>query len=183
MASLLASHKIGLRMPAGKKAQFAALASAQGLSQSGLLAQLIDHVLDGQAAPVVAPASGEPAALCERLTLRLRPGDRTLVQARAAARGMKPSTYLVALVHAHVRGDSPLPVTELNWFKACVGELSALVRVLVALQAQRGAALEGDPDAHLHDLIQQALARSERLRLALADLVRANLASWEGDHG
>ncbi len=51
MATPTASSKIGLRVSADKKVQFAALAAAQGLSESALLSQLIDHVLDSPVAP------------------------------------------------------------------------------------------------------------------------------------
>ncbi len=96
---------------------------------------------------------------------------------------MKPSTYLVALVHAHVRGEAPLPVHEINWLKACVGELSALVRALQSLRSASGAPASVGPGGAVHDLVLQALDSTDQIRQAMADLVRANLVSWEGGHG
>lgn len=183
MASLSNSYKIGLRVPAGKKAQFAALAAAQGLSQARLLAQLIDHVLDLPSTPPDPTSSCGPGRCTDRVTLRLRPGDRDLVTVRAAARGMKTSTYLVALVHAHVRGEAPLPVHEINWLKACVGELSALVRTLQSLRSASGVPASAGPDGAVDDLLLQSLRSADQIRQAMADLVRANLVSWEGGHG
>lgn len=183
MTALPPSPKIGLRVSAERKARFAALAAAHGLSESALLAQLIDHVLEACAAPTdpLSPPTSGPSS--DRITLRLRPGDRKLLAARAAGRGMKPCTYLVMLVHAHLRGEAPLPVHEINWLKACIGELSALVRALqskhdpsAAFPAEAGAVA-------LPELTQQAVTCTDRVRQAMADLVRTNLRSWEGGHG
>ncbi len=183
MATPTASPTIGLRVSAEKKAQFAALAAAQGLSESALLGQLIDHVLDVPAGPVDSGLPTDSGTSTERISLRLRPGDRGLLTARAAARGMKPSTYLVALVHAHVRSEAPLPMQEVNWLKACVGELSALVRVMQSLRRADGVTLVEGSSMALHDLMQQALTRTDQVRYAMADLVRMNLKSWESGHG
>jgi hypothetical protein len=40
----------------------------------------------------------------KRLYVRLREDDHLLLEARAAARGMRPATYLSVLTRAHLRG-------------------------------------------------------------------------------
>lgn len=171
--------KIGLWTTAGKKAKFAALAASRGMSETALLAVLVDHVLETNpesASP--APADDEGPST-ERLTLRLRPGDRPLLEARAAARGMKPSSYVVALTRAHVRSHAPLPSAELNALKVAVGELSAVGRTLnqLARAANPGAGPGGVEG--LAETLDEAMGRVDEVRREVAALVRVNLVSWE----
>ena len=172
--------KIGMWTSPEKKEKFAALAAARGMSETALLAVLVDHVLESNPAPTE-PASvdDDEGASTDRLTLRLRPGDRPLVEVRAAKRGMKASSYLVALVRAHVRSQAPLPATELNQLKVAVGELSAVGRNLDqltrAMNSGAGAAVAGQ----LAETVDQAVERVDEVRRAVADLVKVNLMSWE----
>ena len=173
--------KIGMWASPEKKAKFAALAAARGMTETALLAVLVDHVLDSNPEPAApAVADDEEGASTDRLTLRLRPGDRPLVEARAAKRGMKASSYLVALIRAHVRGSAPLPTTELNLLKAAVGELSAVGRnlnqVARSVNSGAGAAALGG----LAETVDEAFDWVESLRRSVADLVRVNMMSWEG---
>lgn len=179
MTSKPPSPLIAMRASPEKKARFAALARARGMTESALLALLVDHVLDAN--PVPAPAAKEDGdgASTDRLTLRLRPGDRPLVEARAAARGMKAGTYLVTLIRAHVRSQAPLPSAELDLLKAAVGELSAVGRTLS--QTARAVNADAGPGAagRLAETLDEATGRVEEVRRTVADLVRVNLMSWE----
>jgi hypothetical protein len=111
----------------------------------------------------------------DRVTLRLRPGDQMLVEARAASRGMRPASYLVALIHAHVRADPPMPRSELRELKIAVAELSATKRSLDPLRLGSHAAVTIDVMKVLHD----TAARVDAVRGYVTDVVRANLVSWE----
>ncbi len=171
---------IAARTSAQRKADFAALAAHRGLTESALLTLLVERALGCNPVPDAfqdeAPGASPPATTGDRMTLRLRPGDRSRLEARARARRMKPSSYLVALVHAHVRRQPPLPQTELNELKRAVARLSAVGRHLERLG--RGA----DGQAR-HDELLPALHETARLvqdvHRGVAAVVTASLASWE----
>lgn len=179
-------QRIGFWASAEKKQQFAALAASKDMTESELLALLVDHVLGTNPPP--APArelstdeDGHEEGTTERVTLRLRPGDRRQVEARAAQRKMRPGSYLVALIHAHLRRQAPLPVAELNQLKVAVGELSAVGRNLNQLAR---AANAGQVSAEgLPTTLQAALQQVDEVRRQVADLVRVNIMSWEAGHG
>jgi len=180
MTASASRAKIGMWTSPEKKAKFGSLAAARGMTETALLAVLVDHVLETNPEPINSSSAGDDeGASTERLTLRLRPGDRPLVEARAAKRGMKASSYLVALVRAHVRGQSPLPTAELNMLKVAVGELSAVGRnlnqVARAVNAGGGATVVRG----LAETVDELLRRVEDLRRSVSELVRVNLMSWE----
>ena len=176
MASALRQPLVAARTSPERKAKFAALAASRGMSESALLTLLVDTVLEENRVPAGAadPDEGTPAS--ERVSLRLRQGDRRRVNARAAARNMKPASYLVALIRAHVRHEAPLPAAELNALKLAVAQLSAVGRYLHQLGAgAAGTAAGVEFVRHLHE----AMARVEDVRRYVSDVVRGNLMSWE----
>jgi len=168
---------IAARTSSERKAQFAALAASRGLSESALLTAVVDAVLGRNPVTNSSDAdSADRSPSSDRITLRLRPGDRALLDARAAQRGMKPATYLVALVRAHVRCSAPLPAAELNALKLAVAELSSLARHL-----HRMTGFDDPPDSNvaLGQHLCEVTARVEDARRLVADVVRTNLMSWE----
>jgi hypothetical protein len=170
-----ASSLIATRASGEKKARFRGLAQACGLDESKLLTLLIDRVLARNGLADELKCS--PRATAGRITLRLRPGDPARLAARAAARGLKPASYLTLLVHAHLSHDPPLPMAELAELKRAVGELSALGRSL----SGRGSPVTPDSAAPVDwtEGVTAVRASVEQLRVSVADLVRANLVSWE----
>jgi hypothetical protein len=62
----------------------------------------------------------------KRVYVRLRDDDRLLLEARAAARGMRPATYLSVLTRAHLRELVPLPKEELVALKRSIAELRSI---------------------------------------------------------
>src|SRR2546422_2446708 len=84
-----------------EKQRFATLAAARGLSESALALTAIRAVMAADSLHQVSPTAPRVAAT-DRITIRLRPGDGEAITRRAAQRGMKASTYLAALVRAHV---------------------------------------------------------------------------------
>ncbi len=167
---------VSARTSPEKKAKFAALAASRGMSESALLTLLMDAVLEQNELPANA-AEAETDAATERVSLRLRSGDRRRVDARAAARNMRPATYLVALIRAHVSRDAPLPTVELDALKAAVGQLSAVGRNLHQLAQARHAATAAN--GNVVRALHETVARVEDVRRHVADLVRGNLMSWE----
>jgi hypothetical protein len=182
------SSVIGTRVSSDTRSRFAALAARHQLSESGLLAKLIDEVLKTDRA--LARESGEQriardatvdGVAEDRITLRLRNGDRTLAAERAVARGMRTSSYLAMLVHNHVRGSAVLPPNELDLIKATAAQLAALGRQLRMLGMPN--TLAEPLTSELRDAIALARREVEVAREATAAVVRRNLISWETRSG
>lgn len=119
---------ITARPTAAEKARFRALAMRAGMSESALALVAIRRLLDpdGKSPPTTSIAM-ERLAATDRITIRLRPGDGETIAQRAAARGMKVSAYLAALVRAHVQANPPLPAGELVALKKSVAILAGLL--------------------------------------------------------
>jgi hypothetical protein len=178
------SSVIGIRLSTDKRARIAALAAHHRLSASGLLAKLIDEVLQANGALVQQAGKQRLDRLStldgvreDRITLRLRHGDRMLAAERACARGMKTGSYLAVLIHNHVRGSAVLPPNELDALKASGAQLAALGRQLQRFGMPNTLA---EPLAsELLDAIALARREVEAAREATAAVVRRNLVSWE----
>ena len=170
---------LSTRTTPAKKAQFTALASSQRLSESALLSLLIDQLLDQNPVPAT-PAMDDDTPATERISLRLRPGDRQRLEQRAEARDMKLASYIVMLLRAHVRRDPPMPMAELAELKVAVGEVSAIGRNLNQLTRLAHSGSAGI-DASLRSLLKDAQRQVEDVRRAVADVVRVHLTSWESE--
>ncbi|MBB4225561.1 hypothetical protein [Variovorax guangxiensis] len=178
------SSVISTRVPLGMRASFAALASRHQLSESSLLAKLIDDVLTAHGAGASnmsgrwgsRDASAEGVA-ANRITLRLRPGDRALATQRAEARGMKTGSYLVMLIHNHVHGSTVMPPNELGQIKAVCAQLAALGRQLKVFGMPNTLAQKVDLEPG--DALESIRREVEAAREATAAVVRWNLMSWE----
>ena len=169
--------RVVVRATAEKKSRFAALAARRGVSQSGLLRQLMDLVLAH--CPVEPVATERHGETRERhpMTVRLRPGDRNLLRARAQRRGMNYTTYAAVLIRAHLRANPPMPLDELAQFERSLAEVSAMARRLtqVALTVRGGRS--GDPGCELN--LATVVEAVQRLREELREVVRVNRISWE----
>jgi len=178
------SAVISMRLPSETKSRFVALAARHQVSESALLAKLVDEVLKSNGGPAREQSAhgAEPglevgAAADDRITLRLRHGDRTLAAERAGTRGMKTGSYLVLLIHNHVRSSAVLPPNELDVLKATGAQLAALGRQLQRFGMPNTLA---EPLAsELRDAIAIARREVEAAREATAAVVRRNLISWE----
>ena len=174
---------LGTRTSRETKAQFAALAAQQGLTESALLAHVVDQVVAVNAVANDRPLADEPAGprrSNERVTLRLRRGDRALAEVKAASKRMKTSTYLAMLVHTHVRGSPAIAPAEVEELRCMAGQLAALGRQL------RTFAIEGRgrpaSETSLPQLLTEVGSTVESVREVVAAVVRENLKSWEADH-
>ena len=182
------SRVIGTRVPPETRARFAALAARHHLSASTLLAKMVDEVLktngelsrgpDGQRSPREIEG-GIGAA--DRITLRLRRGDRALAAGRARVRGMKTGSYLALLIHNHVRDAAVLPPNELDQIKVAGARLAALGRQLRMFDMPNTLPEPVAPD--LSQAIASVRREVEAAREATAALVRRNLISWETGAG
>ena len=188
MTSAARSAVISMRVPSATKANLAALAARHQLSEAGLLSKLIDEVLKSNVSadrridePVVERKSALSTSADDRITLRLRQGDRTLAAERAGSRGMKTGSYLALLIHNHVRETAVLPPHELDAIKAVAAQLAALGRQLRMFGMPN---ILAEPAAsELFDLVAQARHEVELARATTAEVVRRNLISWEVANG
>jgi len=183
----LSSRVISTRVPPETRARFAALAARHHLSASTLLARMVDEVLKTNGD--ISLGSGGQRSLREtenrpgvadRVTLRLRNGDRALAAGRARARGMKTASYLALLIHNHVRDAAVLPPNELDQIKATNARLAALGRQLRMFGMPNTLS---QPASDLSEAIARVRREVEAAREATAALVRRNLISWETGAG
>jgi hypothetical protein len=113
----------------------------------------------------------------DRITIRLRPGDGRAINQRAAQRGIRASTYLAALVRAHVAASPPLTVDELAILKQGVAVLASLGRALS--HVSRNAAQGGTLSPDLQKYLGQTRAVVAALERRTHDLARSALITWE----
>ena len=161
-------------------ARVKALAEQRGMTVSGVLADLVDDLLDSATErTLLAEATRE--ASTERITVRLRPGDVKSLWRRATSRRIKPSTYIAALVRAHLVEDPPLPAAELAALERATAELSAIGRNLnqVARSLNAGAAAP----AGTAEAVAQSAQIAEEVRAAAKLYVRKAVAAWEAPLG
>ena len=106
----------------------------------------------------------------------MRPGDGQWLRLRARRRGMKYTTYAVALIRAHVRANPPMPLEELARLERGLAEISAISRRLTQIA---GAVREGQGVDSLRLELAAVLHAVEELRQALREVVIVNRISWE----
>jgi hypothetical protein len=166
---------ITVRVAPDEKQRFANLAESRGVSEARLASIALSLLeLNIDSAPSSSTRSREPAI--DRITIRLRPGDRKAIGERAARRGLKDSTYLAGLVRAHVSANPPLASAELNKLKQSVAVLADIGRLL-ARMARTPASGIGVVE------LQESLDRTRRavttVEWRVHDLARAALEAWE----
>jgi hypothetical protein len=112
--------------------------------------------------------------------VRLRDEDRLLLEARAAARGMRAATYLAVLTRAHLRALTPLPKAELLTLKRTIGELGTIGRNInqIAKAANEGGRLPGS----VREEFRAMFRICEALRDNTKALLKANETSWSTGH-
>ena len=166
---------ITARPTVDEKRRFAELASSRGMSESTLALIGIRSLLDSNAPP--AKWVETPAPATDRITIRLRPGDHQVIARRAAQRAMKASTYLAALVRAHVAANPPLAATELAALKQSIIVLAGFGRLLA--QAARNPSLGGEQREDLRQQLRRTSDAVAALEERTHDMARAALISWE----
>ena len=164
---------ITVRPSPEEKARFATLAAVSGLSESALALKAIRMVLIPDSVPADAAAAvraREPAT--DRITIRLRPGDRDVISRRAVQRRMKVSTYVAALVRAHLAVNPPLATHELSALKQSVAVLLAIGQFLA--KSARAA-----PTDMMREDLHRTRAAVAAVEQRFHDFTRAALISWE----
>jgi len=175
-ASKATASSITVRPTPPEKRLFAAVAAQRQMSESALALIAIRALLESQSPDLLPDPSSSGPAL-DRITIRLRPGDRLAIRHRAAERGMKDSAYIAALVRGHVAANPPLATHELAAFKVAVSVLASFGRLLArtAREAAQAGALPRD--------LQQELSRSRALvsdvERRMHEFAQAALVTWE----
>ena len=169
---------ITVRLTPEEKRQFAELAASRGLSECALaVATLRALLIPGTLRLANIPNALPRKAATDRITIRLRPGDGAALEARAARRRMKASTYLAALVRSHIAADTVLTADELDSVKKAVVVLAGVGRLLSRIASCGGQGGSLSPET------RQALAQTRSVVAAVeqrtSDLARAALRSWE----
>ncbi len=136
-APRLTAPSITARPTPEEKRRFAEVAVKLQVSESALALIAIRTLLDSDVCALPPRTSSSDPAI-DRITIRLRPGDRSAIRLLAAERRMKDSAYIAALVRGHVAANPPLATQELAAFKTAVSVLAWFGRVL-ARTAQEGA--------------------------------------------
>lgn len=108
--------------------------------------------------------------------VRLRSGDRLLLDVRAAARGMRPATYVSVLTRAHLRSLAPLPKEEFLALKRSIGALAAIGRNInqIAKAANEGGRLPGSVRVEFRAMLKICEALKDNTKA----LLKANETSW-----
>lgn len=179
------------RVPPQMKRQAKALAERELLTEAAWLKRLIIRELRGanQAGPSDSADTihlpGEAAhgrnVDVKRVYVRLCPEDWLLLEAQAAARGLRPATYLAVLTRSHLRSLAPLPEKEYLALRSSIAELAAIGRNInqIAHAANGGRPI---PDSVAGEL-RAMLKICEALRDNTKALLKANLASWNTGRG
>jgi hypothetical protein len=159
-----------------EKRLFAAIAAMRQVSESTLALIAIRALLDLNVPDLPASASSCGPAL-DRITIRLRPGDRIAIRHRAAERRMKESAYIAALVRGHVAANPPLANHELAAFKTAVSILASFGRILA--RTAREAAQAGVLTRDLQQDLTHSRALVADVERGMHEFAQAALVTWE----
>lgn len=174
---------IAVRVESGIKQRFQALAVHQRSTESALLRRMVELSVQAVTPQSITALSTRQRTQerDQRVTIRLRTEDQRLLQARAAARGLAPATYVSLLVRSHLNAVVPLPEEELKAFKSSLRELAITRRYAQALVqiANKNGKLTGPHSQEVIAMIKVLEATHTRIKALLV----ANLKSWETGHG
>jgi hypothetical protein len=173
------------------KSQVKALAERELLTEAAWLKRLIirelraaDEAASSDSADPIrlhGESARGPSGDVKRAYVRLCPEDWLLLEARGAARGLRPATYLAVLARSHLRSLAPLPKDEYLALRTSIAELSAIGRNInqIAHAANTGRPI---PDSVASEF-RAMLKVCEALRDNTKALLKANLVSWRiGTH-
>ncbi len=174
-------RKIAAWASAEVKARFSALAASRGLSESKLLGLVIDALLTRNPIDAGAEQQAVKAGKGDHISVRLRPGDGTRLRERARARGMNYTTYAAVLIRTHLFSNPPMPLGELSRLEGGLAQLSAIAGSL--RQIKQVVRHKEGLDPELPSQLAAVVPAVEGLWQQMRELVKANVRSWESDHG
>jgi hypothetical protein len=161
-----------------EKQRFASLAASRDLSESDLALVAIRILLQSNGLAVKRTGAFRVReSASDRITIRLRPGDRRAIAERARRRGTKDATYIAGLVRSHIAVNPPLTADELAAFKQGVAILVALGRLMARLG--RDGVLSGESLAELRKDLGHTRAVVSEVEARMHAFARAALVTWE----
>jgi len=163
-----------------EKHLFSELAARRQMSESALALCAIRVLLHSEL-PGLTPRTLPTGPAIDRITIRLRPGDRLAIQRRAAERRMKESAYIAALVRGHVGANPPLTTRELAAFKTAVSVLAGFGRILA--RTSRDARQAGILPGELRQELGHTRTLIADLERRMHEFARTALVAWEGRVG
>jgi Bacterial mobilisation protein (MobC) len=121
-----------------------------------------------------------PKGNCKPVYVRFRDEDRLLLDARAAARGLRPATYISVLTRAHLRSLTPLPKDEYLALKRSIAELASIGRNInqITKVANQGGRIPDSGGAEFRAMLKICVALRDNTKA----LLKANETSWESGH-
>jgi len=117
----------------------------------------------------------------DHISVRLRPGDGARLRERARARGMNYTTYAAVLIRSHLLTNAPMPLKELGRLEGGLAQVSAIAGSL--RQIARAGRQEQRLDPEIPSQLAALLPAVEGLWRQMRELIKANVLSWESDHG
>jgi hypothetical protein len=159
-----------------EKRMFAAVAAQRQISESTLALIAIRALLDSQS-PDLPPNTSSSGPALDRITIRLRPGDRLAIRHRAAERRMRDSAYIAALVRGHVAANPPLTTHELAALKVAVSVLAGFGRFLA--RSVREAAQAGVLTRDLQQDLSRTRSLVSEVERRIQEFAQAALVTWE----
>ncbi|MET0498460.1 MAG: plasmid mobilization relaxosome protein MobC [Steroidobacteraceae bacterium] len=112
--------------------------------------------------------------------VRFRDEDWLLLEARSAARGLRPATYVSVLTRSHLRSLTPLPKEEFLALKRSIGELAAIGRNIN--QIARAANESGKLPISVREEFRAMLKICEAPRDNTKALLQENITSWRSGY-
>jgi len=173
--------KIAAWASAEVKARFSALATNRGLSESKLLGLIIDAVLARNPIDAGGERRRGKAGKGDHISVRLRPGDGPRLRERARARGINYTTYAAVVIRSHLFNNPPMPLGELSRLEGGLAQVSAIAGSL--RQIAQAVRHKGRLDPELASQLAAVLPAVEGLWQQMRELTKANVLSWESDHG
>ena len=159
-----------------EKRWFTAVAAQRHMSESRLALVAIRAWLESQS-PDLPPNPSSRGPALDRITIRLRPGDRLAIRHRAAERRMKDSAYIAALVRGHLAATPPLATHELAVVKGAVSALAAIGRIFA--RTAREAAQAGVLTRDLQQELNRSRALVSDVERRMHEFAQAALVTWE----
>ena len=172
---------VTVRPTLAEKHRLAALARQKGLSEAKLALIALRALLDSNSVSVDFRAALPAGPAADRITIRLRPGDRQAIRARARGRGMRDSAYLAALARSHVAANVPLAADELRTLKDGIAALRRGT-LLVWNLAEQASAM-GGATPQFEAQLPEFRRRIAEVEQQFHDFALAALKSWESHHG
>jgi hypothetical protein len=158
-----------------EKQRFSELARQRGLTEGQLALLAVRTCLDLAHGAPTAPTQMARDPCTDRITIRLRPGDRKNIEWRARERGELPSVYIAALVRSHITAAPPLVRDEMLALKASAAVLSGTLQGL----RRTGSALPTQADAGLKSALAEVEGAVRTLEQDTRMFIEKALASWE----